>query len=151
MPGDHDFSRGKNVLRRRFCRPSLFPDCPLSLKQWDCPRSSSEHALRLVRKTLLKGSGVFSLHDALRVLWDGCAKARPGSRRVGLLTDMPVQKRVGISRHGLLTALWPVGSKRRKCHDRPMKCRVAWWQEAPDAARCEKKFYGECKPAKKLL
>jgi hypothetical protein len=38
--------------------PPGFPDCPLSLKQWDCPRSSSEHALRLVRKTLLKGRGL---------------------------------------------------------------------------------------------
>jgi hypothetical protein len=32
--------------------PPGFPDCPQSLKPWDCPRSSSEHALRLVRKTI---------------------------------------------------------------------------------------------------
>jgi hypothetical protein len=34
--------------------PPGFPDCPQSLKQWDCSRSSPEHALRLERKTLLK-------------------------------------------------------------------------------------------------
>jgi hypothetical protein len=75
--------------------PPGFPDCHLSLKQWDCPRSSLEHALRLVRKTLLKGRGLLEtvqLHGALLCCcWDRCAKARPGSRRVGLLTDMPVQ------------------------------------------------------------
>ena len=51
--------------------PPGFPDCPLSLKQWDCPRSSSEHALHLVRKTLLKGRRLFPLHGALPLLlWD---------------------------------------------------------------------------------
>jgi hypothetical protein len=59
--------------------PAGFPDFPQSLKQWDCPRSSSEHALRLVRKTLLKGRGLFPLHGAPPCCcWDGCAKARPG-------------------------------------------------------------------------
>jgi hypothetical protein len=58
--------------------------------------------------------------------WDGCAKARPGSRRVGLLTDMPIQG--GLPRHGLLTARQPVGSKRRKCHDRKrLLCEDTGW------------------------
>jgi hypothetical protein len=51
--------------------PPCFPDCPLSLKQWNCPRSSAEHALRFARKMLLKGRGLLEmasllLHGALR-------------------------------------------------------------------------------------
>jgi hypothetical protein len=53
--------------------PPGFPNCPQSLKQWDRPRSSSEHALRLVRKMLLKGRSLletvqFPLHGASQLL-----------------------------------------------------------------------------------
>ena len=46
-----------------------FPDCPLSLKQWNCSRPSAEYALRLSRKMSSKGRDLLEtellLHGAL--------------------------------------------------------------------------------------
>ena len=63
----------------------------------NCPRSRAEHALRLAREMLSKGRGL--LQTALLLLQDvlSCCcwrerKVRPGSRRVGLLTDMPAPR-----------------------------------------------------------
>jgi hypothetical protein len=78
-----------------------------------------------VRKTLLKGRGLLEtvpLHGASLLLLgrvrEGPTRFETGRAALGHAGP----RGLGIARHGLLTALQPVGSKRRKCHDRPMEC-----------------------------
>jgi hypothetical protein len=54
--------------------------------------------------------------------WDGYAKARTRFEAGRAALGHAGPRGLGIARHELLTALQPAGSKRRKCHDRPMEC-----------------------------
>ena len=86
--------------------PPGFPDCPQSLKQCDCPRSSSEHALRLVRKTLLKGRGLLEtvpLHGASLLL-------------VGRVRESPTRSETGRATHGPIAILPPMFKVNRGLH-----------------------------------